>query len=71
MQNVATVLWDRLIHRAYEHSTKPPPLRLCSQMGYCNALRAGGGVGPLCPHCDAIETWVSAFQACLGEPHHE
>ena len=35
--------------------------RACAH--YCNALRAGGGVGPLCAYCDSVERALRLYAA--------
>ena len=39
--------------------------RLCRR--YCNAIRAAGGAGPLCPHCDACETAMLVWDRVFGD----
>lgn len=40
--------------------------RLCKR--YCNAMRACGGSGPLCPSCDACETALLFWERVLRAP---
>lgn len=40
------------------------PRRLCKR--YCNALRAGGGAGPLCPHCDRCDFLIQLWSRALA-----